>query len=957
MSALQPRALSAASRALLDGRPPAAAAAAGGEESSGAQAAYEMPKGAELCSHTGEGAKSLEEIRWAAVCNGVDTGASRGSDRSVTSWGLPACRLLCVRTPPLRSATGDRSKSGAGTANPGDAATAGGGGTRHPAHLGAHGPQPGGGAKEDPPSVGRGSVWGGQPRVGLFHSTVCGPAGTAPPGGRGGEAAGGGCHGHDAGAVLAAEAAERDPRAARAAEGPAAERHRAAPDAAARGPAGEGRHGRQEVGERWRRREGVGSTHLCIWEEGAVNAGEQMPCSPESTRCCCSACPCPHSAAESRRQAHRLEELLSQREAESRRLLETEAQVGALQSKSEALELALQEAGAVLSAYEKRRRVAAVTAGVALGPRDVSQASLGTAIETALRDLEAENGGLRTKLQCLEAERRAKEQAERESVEQTDRWAHAWRRPPACTAVQKCACVLLSPSRVPRRVEQLSSSHHQEAAVLREKLRGSEATVSSLQAQLQLVRKQAEARASAVQRHLGDLERSLSALRGPVLEAQHMHLRQGLQEALVRAEALGAEGEELRKKLESKECEVEALEMERRQLGDELQEHKLQVHHLKLSLEQQESRTRCLEQQLGEKMLELEVQRTRVAHLADEQAALRQSFGAQWTELEGTNSRLRVQLKQAKSTLRTLEGADGHGLKVAFYMQKEITAKREQIDALQGRVQLLQESLDKVSQEQKAQGAELQATRQRLSSVNMERRRLATELRALRSLEKRLRDKADALQAALDKMSEKLSECEGRAQQREQEIFRLKIHHTLHLRELEGQKRSTAPPKQAGPVPPCGPAEAEREPCVAFDSSACVGKLLVSTVTQNPDIDLGSLVQEPRGVNEEDGSNREPPPERPRPLGEHSGYCKRSGSFTCTRESQHQESSHHHPVVTSAVSGTCAPLARVSCSSAGPSGPSSSSYVRELHLGRRSPVSSLLLSSPVSTSGVHRLSQ
>ncbi|KPP60503.1 hypothetical protein Z043_121498, partial [Scleropages formosus] len=366
------------------------------------------------------------------------------------------------------------------------------------------------------------------------------------------------------------------------------------------------------------------------------------------------------SAAESRRQAHRLEELLSQREAESRRLLETEAQVGALQSKSEALELALQEAGAVLSAYEKRRRVAAVTAGVALGPRDVSQASLGTAIETALRDLEAENGGLRTKLQCLEAERRAKEQAERESVEQTDRWAHAWRRPPACTAVQKCACVLLSPSRVPRRVEQLSSSHHQEAAVLREKLRGSEATVSSLQAQLQLVRKQAEARASAVQRHLGDLERSLSALRGPVLEAQHMHLRQGLQEALVRAEALGAEGEELRKKLESKECEVEALEMERRQLGDELQEHKLQVHHLKLSLEQQESRTRCLEQQLGEKMLELEVQRTRVAHLADEQAALRQSFGAQWTELEGTNSRLRVQLKQAKSTLRTLEGADGH---------------------------------------------------------------------------------------------------------------------------------------------------------------------------------------------------------------------------------------------------------------------------------------------------------
>ncbi|XP_029115355.1 coiled-coil domain-containing protein 158 isoform X8 [Scleropages formosus] len=879
MSALQPRALSAASRALLDGRPPAAAAAAGGEESSGAQAAYEMPKGAELCSHTGEGAKSLEEIRAELERRTRETQRLQAEVERAT-------RLTLERMGRSLGAGPRRTRlpweGPSGEVSPALACS-----TRPSAVLPARRPP----EDEEERPLGEDATDTMPEQYSPQRQLSENPLGRA---------------------------ASRQPHS----HADVFQTHEL--------------HEQQKVLLR----------SAIVRLQTQLREG-QLERDATADR----------SAAESRRQAHRLEELLSQREAESRRLLETEAQVGALQSKSEALELALQEAGAVLSAYEKRRRVAAVTAGVALGPRDVSQASLGTAIETALRDLEAENGGLRTKLQCLEAERRAKEQAERESVEQTDRWAHAWRRPPACTAVQKCACVLLSPSRVPRRVEQLSSSHHQEAAVLREKLRGSEATVSSLQAQLQLVRKQAEARASAVQRHLGDLERSLSALRGPVLEAQHMHLRQGLQEALVRAEALGAEGEELRKKLESKECEVEALEMERRQLGDELQEHKLQVHHLKLSLEQQESRTRCLEQQLGEKMLELEVQRTRVAHLADEQAALRQSFGAQWTELEGTNSRLRVQLKQAKSTLRTLEGADGHGLKVAFYMQKEITAKREQIDALQGRVQLLQESLDKVSQEQKAQGAELQATRQRLSSVNMERRRLATELRALRSLEKRLRDKADALQAALDKMSEKLSECEGRAQQREQEIFRLKIHHTLHLRELEGQKRSTAPPKQAGPVPPCGPAEAEREPCVAFDSSACVGKLLVSTVTQNPDIDLGSLVQEPRGVNEEDGSNREPPPERPRPLGEHSGYCKRSGSFTCTRESQHQESSHHHPVVTSAVSGTCAPLARVSCSSAGPSGPSSSSYVRELHLGRRSPVSSLLLSSPVSTSGVHRLSQ
>lgn len=38
------------------------------------------------------------------------------------------------------------------------------------------------------------------------------------------------------------------------------------------------------------------------------------------------------------------------------------------------------------------------------------------------------------------------------------------------------------------------------------------------------------------------------------------------------------------------------------------------------------------------------------------------------------------------------------GLKVAMGMQKQITAKREQIDTLHGRIQLLEETMDKLTE-------------------------------------------------------------------------------------------------------------------------------------------------------------------------------------------------------------------------------------------------------------------
>ncbi|MBN3314909.1 CD158 protein, partial [Atractosteus spatula] len=114
----------------------------------------------------------------------------------------------------------------------------------------------------------------------------------------------------------------------------------------------------------------------------------------------------------------------------------------------------------------------------------------------------------------------------------------------------------------------------------------------------------------------------------------------------------------------------------------------------------------------------------------------------------------RSDLQQTTTTLRALEGADGHGMKVAMGMQRQITAKRGQIDALQSRIHFLEETLENLAQEKRYQASESRRLSQDLAAVTSEKNRLVTEVEALRSLERQLKDKVTKLEAALDTVAE-----------------------------------------------------------------------------------------------------------------------------------------------------------------------------------------------------------
>ncbi|KAM7391238.1 hypothetical protein PAMP_021938 [Pampus punctatissimus] len=309
---------------------------------------------------------------------------------------------------------------------------------------------------------------------------------------------------------------------------------------------------------------------------------------------------------------------------------------------------------------------------------------------------------------------------------------------------------------------------------------------------------------------------------------------------------------------------IDSLHQENSLLSNQLNQHKQQ---LRAELDQRMSdlaaaeHERCRlhaaavkEQTLEKQQLsaQLEVQRVQLLTLTKEHKELQQLHSCKNEEHEGVALRLQSQLEntqaeldQVRSTLRTLKGADGHGLQVAMGMQKEITARREQIDSLRGRIQHLEETMEKLYQEKHYQNLENQRQLQELAFVSEEKRQLANELEVLTSKDKQLRERISKMEAILHKMSERFTDCQDFIQLQEQDFFRLKLKHALDLKELQGQNVRTAPnvtpPVLDSPTPSA---------LTAPPSSQQVFNTHMKSKKQqeSPTQELRSLVKELRGV-------------------------------------------------------------------------------------------------------------
>ncbi|XP_040010721.1 coiled-coil domain-containing protein 158-like isoform X2 [Xiphias gladius] len=367
-----------------------------------------------------------------------------------------------------------------------------------------------------------------------------------------------------------------------------------------------------------------------------------------------------------------------------------------------------------------------------------------------------------------------------------------------------------------------------------------------------------------------------------------------LEEAQSRCQTLNVEGETLRLKLDDREKLIDILRVQMESsvqktvqhsrtidnlhqenglLSNQLNQQKLEIQQLKAELVKYKSDLAIAEherqqlqasladqsQRVQEETLEkqhlttqLEIQRMQLLTLTKEHEDLQRLHSCKNEEQEGVVLRLQSQLRnahdeldQVRSTLRTLEGADGHGLQVAMDMQKEITGRREQVDSLQGKIQHLEETVEKLYQEKRYRSLENQRQLQELTFVREEKKQLADELEALHSKDQQLRDRIGQLEAILHKMSESFADCQDFIQLQEQEFYRLKLQHALDLKEFHGQNLHTAVNVPPPNLDSLTPSAVTAPPSSQYSSNT---QIKSKRQQESSAWELRSLVKELRGV-------------------------------------------------------------------------------------------------------------
>ncbi|KAM5191537.1 coiled-coil domain-containing protein 158 [Mantella aurantiaca] len=263
------------------------------------------------------------------------------------------------------------------------------------------------------------------------------------------------------------------------------------------------------------------------------------------------------------------------------------------------------------------------------------------------------------------------------------------------------------------------------------------------------------------------------------LEAEKSQLLEeaSLRNALIQDSKVMAEKKDLRIHELEEMCRL--LNMEKRKLTNESIEKTCAANRLR--------------KERKEIVAELRETQSELACLSEDYETLKRNNQNRTQDTENATAILKVHLKaaiaeltQTKNTLKTVEDCDGQAIKIASRMQKKITAKREQIDALQSRIQFLEEALSNAVKDERHLKMERTNLLQRFASQAAEKNKLCDTVEILSSENIALKGNVANTEATLDQTLLQLSECQAVIQHLEQEITLLRLQHTLDLKELRG---------------------------------------------------------------------------------------------------------------------------------------------------------------------------
>ncbi|KAM5287634.1 coiled-coil domain-containing protein 158 isoform 4-T5 [Hipposideros larvatus] len=426
-------------------------------------------------------------------------------------------------------------------------------------------------------------------------------------------------------------------------------------------------------------------------------------------------------------------------------------------------------------------------------------------------------------------------------------------------------------------------------------LESSERTVSDLTASLQEKERAIEATNAEITKLRSRVDLKLQELQHLKNEGDHLRNMQ------TECEALKLQMAEKDKVIEILRQQIEnmtqlvgqhgrtagAMQVEKAQLEKEINDRRLEIQEFKILKDKKDAKIRELEarvsdlelekvklvnagserlravkdikQERDQLLSEVKASRSELNSLTEDYEVLKRNFRNKSEEMETTTNKLKMQLKSAQSeleqtrnTLKSMEGSDGHAMKVAMGMQKQITAKRGQIDALQSKIQFLEEAMTTANKEKHFLKEEKNKLSQELSTVATEKNKMAGELEVLRSQERRLKEKVANMEVALDKFAE----CQDIIQRQEQESVRLKLQHTLDVKELQGPGYTSNANVKPRLLQSASAAHSHSNVPSSQSTASFLSHHSVkhNTVKEDPTRDLKQLLQELRSV-----INEEPP--------------------------------------------------------------------------------------------------
>nr|KAF6386214.1 coiled-coil domain containing 158 [Myotis myotis] len=328
-----------------------------------------------------------------------------------------------------------------------------------------------------------------------------------------------------------------------------------------------------------------------------------------------------------------------------------------------------------------------------------------------------------------------------------------------------------------------------------------------------------------------------------------------------------------------------AMQVEKAQLEKEINDRRLELQEFKILKDKKDSKIRELEARVSDLELEkvklvnagserlravkdikqerdqllneVKTCRNDLNSLTEDYEVLKRNFRNKSEEMETTTNKLKMQLKSAQSeleqtrnTLKSMEGSDGHAMKVAMGMQKQITAKRGQIDALQSKIQFLEEAMTNANKEKHFLKEEKNKLSQELTTVATEKNKMAGELEVLRSQEHRLKEKVANMEVALDKFAE----CQDIIQRQEQESVRLKLQHTLDVKELQGPGYTSNPSVKPRLLKSSARPHSNMPSTQSTASFLSHHSVKPNALKEDPTRDLKQLLQELRSVINEEPS-------------------------------------------------------------------------------------------------------